>query len=773
MLSEELGEYKNDYGEKSRRFNNGFYDIYSAKKKENDEYCCLKIIDKEKIKYGNYDYIKESLDREESIMKLCNSKNTINFYKKMETQKSIIFEIEEFGEDLSSFLGDIGKFSEDLENLELFKQIVRELASALKTIHEKKAIHRNIKPSSIFIYNKNEEDKRTIKLGEFGCSTLISDNKSEQVGTYYYSAPEIIQNMKYDEKCDLWSVGITLFELYFGISPYGVNISKNKIMYLLCDYYNGKGFSFLRSNKPSLDILLDGLLQIEPEKRISFEEFFNIVFDDDFMENEDKFLSKFEKYKSIYNVLSKKEVDKDIYKPKEEKESNNLEERERQNLEKIISNIEEITDIMDLKISEEYENKKINNILYYNDNIKFLINIYREADYFEKNITGAFIICSNIDSFKLIREEITIQFDKDKDITFNIITSGNNCENIIKLINENDLFKQCIKNVCVFCKDVDKWSKLLKDKDNLIYGVYNQKSDVVNFIKNTSSERRKVYPLTKLISYKNYIDNYKYRHRQIASLYGEINQELYDKYIKEIESLIKQDDQKKLKGFQIFNPNNLIELDELIIKEYTKNSIYLDLNNWLLNPIKDSYKVASYFTARLMYSLNKYAKKHNKYFNKDKTVLKRGVKIPYSYLIQYERAKNENESGKIISLTSFTSTSKKDEVALHFAGRKRGIKYKVNRDDPKFSVIYIITNNSKENWISNGIDINSISEMKREEEILFLPFTFFKVKDVIIDNKQYVAEIHLETIGKKEILEKEIKNGKDIKYNYIEGVMEI
>ena len=602
---------------------------------------------------------------------------------------------------------------------------------------------------------------------------MISDNKSEQVGTYYYSAPEIIQNMKYDEKCDLWSVGITLFELYFGISPYGVNISKNKIMYLLCDYYNGKGFSFLRSNKPSLDILLDGLLQIEPEKRISFEEFFNIVFDDDFMENEDKFLSKFEKYKSIYNVLSKKEVDKDIYKPKEEKESNNLKEREQQNLEKIISNIEEITDIMDLKISEEYENKKINNILYYNDNIKFLINIYREADYFEKNITGAFIICSNIDSFKLIREEITIQFDKDKDITFNIITSGNNCENIIKLINENDLFKQCIKNVCVFCKDKDKWSKLLKDKDNLIYGVYNQKSDVVNFIKNTSSERRKVYPLTKLISYKNYIDNYKYKHKQIASLYGEINQELYDKYIKEIESLIKQDDQKKLKGFQKFNPKNLIELDELIIKEYTKNSIYLDLNNWLFNPIKDSYKVASYFTARLMYSLNKYAKKDNKYFNKDKTDLKRGVQIPYSYLIQYERAKNENESGKIISLTSFTSTSEKDEVAIQFAGRSRDNKYKVNRDDPKFSVIYKITNISKEDWISNGIDINSISKMKHEEEILFLPFTFFKVKDVKIDNEQYVAEIHLETIGKKEILEKEIKNGKEIKYNYIENIMEI
>lgn len=34
MLSEELGEYKNDYEEKSRRFNNGFYDIYSAKKKK-------------------------------------------------------------------------------------------------------------------------------------------------------------------------------------------------------------------------------------------------------------------------------------------------------------------------------------------------------------------------------------------------------------------------------------------------------------------------------------------------------------------------------------------------------------------------------------------------------------------------------------------------------------------------------------------------------------------------------------------------------------------
>ena len=57
------------------------------------------------------------------------------------------------------------------------------------------------------------------------------------------------------------------------------------------------------------------------------------------------------------------------------------------------------------------------------------------------------------------------------------------------------------------------------------------------------------------------------------------------------------------------NEQNLELLNKLIIKEYTKNTIYRDLNKWLMNSNKNFYESIAYFTARLMYSLNSYAKK--------------------------------------------------------------------------------------------------------------------------------------------------------------------
>ena len=57
------------------------------------------------------------------------------------------------------------------------------------------------------------------------------------------------------------------------------------------------------------------------------------------------------------------------------------------------------------------------------------------------------------------------------------------------------------------------------------------------------------------------------------------------------------------------NEQDLELLNKLIIKEYTKNTIYRDLNKWLMNSNKNFYESIAYFTARLMYSLNSYAKK--------------------------------------------------------------------------------------------------------------------------------------------------------------------
>ena len=178
-----------------------------------------------------------------------------------------------------------------------------------------------------------------------------------------------------------------------------------------------------------------------------------------------------------------------------------------------------------------------------------------------------------------------------------------------------------------------------------------------------------------------------------------------------------------------------------------------------------SYDTIAYFTARLMHSLNTYGETNKMYFNESKNVL-RGIKMPYSSLLPYERAK-----GKIILLSSFTSTSQSERAARNFSGRKRaGDQYKNNL---LFSVIYIIKNCYEKDWVSNGINIMEVSLYKREQEILYQPFSFYLVKEVKINKENYTADIYLETIGKEEILEEEIKVGKIIEYNQNKRIMEV
>ena len=56
--------------------------------------------------------------------------------------------------------------------------------------------------------------------------------------------------------------------------------------------------------------------------------------------------------------------------------------------------------------------KRYNNIIYYNENKDFLKSICKDSDVFERNTSGAFILCTSLESLKLIRSEILIQIKK-------------------------------------------------------------------------------------------------------------------------------------------------------------------------------------------------------------------------------------------------------------------------------------------------------------------------------------------------------------------------
>jgi NIMA (never in mitosis gene a)-related kinase 2 len=117
------------------------------------------------------------------------------------------------GGDLAQFLKRCKQNNELIPEENIWK-ILMQVIQAIYEIHrrkEGKIIHRDIKPANIFLDSKNN-----VKLGDFGLSKKLSEESQyayTNVGTPYYMSPEQLNENKYNEKSDIWSIGCLLYEL--------------------------------------------------------------------------------------------------------------------------------------------------------------------------------------------------------------------------------------------------------------------------------------------------------------------------------------------------------------------------------------------------------------------------------------------------------------------------------------------------------------------------------------------------------------------------------
>ena len=287
-----------------------FGEIYlSFHKKDNSKYV-IKLIQKEKLK--KMECPLDLIYKEIYIQLKFNHPNITRLFSFHEDKENIymILEYSNNGNLFSKIR--FQKFLSEDEAFIYFIQVV----NAINFLHENGYIHRDIKPENILLDRNNN-----VKLCDFGWCTKISENQKRKTfcGTIEYMSPEIISNENYDKCVDIWALGILLYEMLHGFSPFkskNVKLNYEQLKEEIFNNIENGSYVIYKEKELSKECvsLIRKLLEKNDEERINVKEIFP-----------QPWVRKYEKIKKkelikFYNERKKKEKEKE----KEKEDNDNL-----------------------------------------------------------------------------------------------------------------------------------------------------------------------------------------------------------------------------------------------------------------------------------------------------------------------------------------------------------------------------------------------------------------------------------------------------------------
>lgn len=173
------------------------------------------------------------------------------------------------GGDLSLVIKRAKKKNNGYIEEEIIWRIFSQLCLALKYCHYKNSkpiLHRDIKPANVFIGNHDN-----VKLGDFGLSKVLESSSryaETNVGTPYYMSPEQINEERYNNKSDIWSLGCIIYETCALKPPF----QAENYLSLAMKIKDGKINRIPKQYSDELQNIIKSMLSVNPEDRPSVQE---------------------------------------------------------------------------------------------------------------------------------------------------------------------------------------------------------------------------------------------------------------------------------------------------------------------------------------------------------------------------------------------------------------------------------------------------------------------------------------------------------------------
>lgn len=157
----------------------------------------------------------QEIIKEISIMQQCNSPHVVRYYGSYFKNSDLWIVMEYCG---AGSVSDIIRIRNKTLSEEEIATILQSTLKGLEYLHFMRKIHRDIKAGNILLNTEGQA-----KLADFGVAGQLTDTMAKRntvIGTPFWMAPEVIQEIGYNCVADIWSLGITAIEMAEGKPPY-------------------------------------------------------------------------------------------------------------------------------------------------------------------------------------------------------------------------------------------------------------------------------------------------------------------------------------------------------------------------------------------------------------------------------------------------------------------------------------------------------------------------------------------------------------------------